>query len=148
VSTASVLRCLSAALAAAALAAACGGGGGVTSTLEVGFSEWAIEVAPAEQRAGDLRFELRNQGALAHNLVIVKSDLPAAELPVAGGRVDVSRLNLAGGAGPIAPGTAMTGDAAYAASLTPGKYVLFCDIVAAGESHYENGMHASLLLEP
>ena len=132
--------------AALGLAAACGGGGDETR-LDVRFSEWEIGVSEAIVGAGEVRLELRNEGTVSHNLVIVKSDLPPGELPVSDGSVDVSRLNVEGGAGPVAPGTSMEGEAAFGTSLTAGKYVLFCDVVSGGESHYENGMYAPLLVE-
>ena len=127
---------------------ACGGGGDgvVESRLAVRFSEWEIGVVAAEVRAGEVTFGLSNEGSLAHNLVIVKSDLPAGELPVVDGRVEVSKLNVVGGAGPIAPGT--PDEEVYEISLSAGKYVLFCDVVSGGESHYRNGMYVALLVEP
>ena len=128
---------------------ACGGGDSSTETdVAVSFSEWEIVVEPSVVGAGEVRFELSNAGELAHNLVIVKSDLPAGELPVSDGVVDTSKLNVVGGAGPIAPGPARDDDEGYAVSVSAGKYVLFCDVVVSGESHYRNGMFVSLLVEP
>jgi plastocyanin len=124
---------------------ACGGGDGASS-VEVRFSEWEVAVAPSEAAAGRVTLAVENAGSLAHNLVVVKSDLPAGELPVVDGRVEVSRLNVVGGGGPVAPGT--TADAAFEGELSAGKYVLFCDVVSGGESHYANGMSGGLLVEP
>ncbi len=88
----------------------------------------------------------------AHDFVIVKSDLPPGELPLTNGAVDISKLNLEGSAGPIAPGPAPADDEGYTVNLSPGKYVLFCDIVigegANAVSHYRNGMYTSFLVEP
>jgi hypothetical protein len=127
--------------------AACGGGS-ATTTVAVRLTEWEMAVSPGAIRAGDTRFDVTNDGDLAHNLVLVKSDLPTAELPVLAGRVDVTKLHVAGSAGPFAPGTAVEGADAYEVNLSPGKYVLFCDVLAQGESHYQNGMFAGLLVEP
>jgi hypothetical protein len=131
-------------------AAACGGGGDSTpeTHVTVSLSEWEIAIEPASARAGDVTFKFENEGELAHNLVIVKSDLPPGELPTTDGVVDKSKLNVDGGAGPIAPGPPPPDDEGYTVALSPGKYVLFCDVVAAGESHYRNGMYVSMLVEP
>jgi plastocyanin len=130
-------------------AAACGGGDSPSRTdVALTFSEWEIALDSGTVRAGDVTFEFANEGELAHNLVIVKSDLPPAELPLTDSAVDKSKLNVEGGAGPIAPGPPPTGAEGYTVALSAGKYVLFCDIVAAGESHYRNGMYVSLLVEP
>lgn len=138
-----------------AAVAACGGGDGddtPSSRVTLTFDEWSIAAEPADVTAGEITFALVNDGDAAHNLVIVKSDLPPGELPVSDEAVDKSRLNVEGGAGPIAPGPAPTDDPGYTVSLSPGKYVLFCDVVirdgANVESHYRNGMYASFFVEP
>ena len=122
------------------------------STVNVTLSEWEIAAEPGTVKAGDVTFEVRNSGEMAHDFVIVKSDLPPGELPTSDEAVDMSRLNLEGSAGPFAPGTATTGENGYTVNLSPGKYVLLCDIVTREggdvESHYRNGMYTSFLVEP
>jgi hypothetical protein len=138
----------------ALVAAACGGGGDSTprSRVQATFSEWEIVVEPATVQAGEVTFDLNNTGEVAHNLIIVKSDLPPAELPVTDGAVDTARLNLVGNAGPIERGPATEDAEGYTVTLSPGKYVLFCDIVSRVgvevESHYRNGMYTSFLVQP
>ena len=138
------------AFGAAAAAMACGGGESVPETeVAVVFREWEIGVEPAVVRAGDVRFGVSNEGAVGHNLVVVKSDLPPGELPVSeAGAVDTSKLNVSGGAGPFAPGTSVPGGEGFGTGLSAGKYVLLCDVVAGGESHYRNGMFVGFLVEP
>jgi hypothetical protein len=48
------------------------------------------------------------------------------------------------------PIAAAGGTAESTLELSPGKYVLLCNIVdqPAGVSHFENGMYASFLVEP
>ena len=127
---------------------ACGGGDSPQSDVGVTFSEWEIGLDPGNVRAGDLTFRFSNEGELAHNFVIVKSDLPPAELPLTEDSVDKSKLNVEGGSGPIAPGPPPPDDEGYTVALSAGKYVLFCDVQATGVSHYRNGMYVSLLVEP
>jgi hypothetical protein len=129
---------------------ACGGGDDSPSQsdVSVAFSEWEIGLDPGNTRASELTFKFSNDGEVAHNFVIVKSDLPPAELPLTEDAVDKSKLNVEGGAGPIAPGPPPPNDQGYTVALSAGKYVLFCDVVAAGVSHYRNGMYVSLLVEP
>ena len=128
---------------------ACGGGDSTTQTdIALTFSEWEISLDPVQVQAGDMTFELNNNGEVPHNLVVVKSDLPPGELPRIDDAVDKSKLNVEGSVGPVAPSTSLQGADGFGLALSAGKYVLFCDVVANGESHYRNGMYASLLVEP
>jgi hypothetical protein len=82
-----------------------------------------------------------------HELVIVRSDLAPDQLPVVDGRVPEDQVDFIGEIEAFAPGT----QAADTFNLTPGNYVLLCNIaeVEGGqlESHYQLGMSTRLVVE-
>jgi hypothetical protein len=102
---------------------------------------------PPDVRAGRVRFEARNTGEQAHELLVVEVPSPSA-LPSAGDQgVDVSALPkgaLVGRLAPLRPGR----ECAVTFRLRAGNYALFCNLVvhrASGpESHYQKGMVAVL----
>ena len=70
---------------------------------------------------------------------MIRSDLPADGLSVAGGRVDESGLDVVGRIPEFAGGTS----ASMTFDLTPGNYVLICNI----PGHYGLGMATTLTVE-
>ncbi|MBI4260161.1 MAG: hypothetical protein HY658_06305 [Actinobacteria bacterium] len=153
-----------AALVVVALAlAACGGDGdtaadgegdgdeGGATPIHVSLSEWMV--APGEMdgmegmgdmggftaQAGEVTFEVHNDGTVPHELVVVKSDLAPGALPVAGGAVDEAQVEVIGEVEEFEAGTIETGTF----QLDAGSYVLFCNIAG----HYEQGMSARLTVE-
>lgn len=85
-------------------------------------------------KAGKLKLTLVNEGKAEHELVVLKTDQPAAGLKVSGGRVD--EADSVGEISETAPG------ATKSATLTlgPGRYVLVCNI----PGHYQGGMRGTL----
>jgi uncharacterized cupredoxin-like copper-binding protein len=125
----------------------CDGGSG-TREVAVVLDEWSITPAVESVQGGRVRFDVKNDGDRTHEIVLAKSDLPRHELPLLDGRVDALKVDLE-----RAPGLRLDGGAsgALAAALSPGKYVLLCNIVESAPvpaSHYENGMYAALFIEP
>ncbi len=133
----------------AALLAACGdaparGGspsGGVApegagAAIAVALREWAIAPALAAAPAGAVAFEAVNEGSLAHDLWVIRTDLAADALPVAGGAVATGEgAALAGRSGNVAA----RASARLALRLEAGRYVLICNVAG----HYELGMRAA-----
>lgn len=96
-------------LAATAVLSACGGGddGGSEEAAEapacdpvgegggrpvaVTLTEFSVAPEPASVAAGEVTFDLRNDGAESHELVVVRAASPA-ELAVVDGRVDEDAL--------------------------------------------------------
>ena len=135
-----------AALLLAGLGAACNDDNDATD-LAVVLAEWRVAVADEQVQAGRFTVIATNAGTEPHELVVVKSDFPAAMLPVVDGSVDEAQVRIVGAIEPFAPGATER----LEISLSPGKYVLICNIAArlpgeAAESHYLNGMSASLLV--
>jgi uncharacterized cupredoxin-like copper-binding protein len=133
---------------------ACGGGGPsnksnapVTSTVTVSLKEWSVEASAQQVKPGTVTFVVSNAGTMPHDFVVIKSDLPPEQLPVdADGRVIESKVNTLGRIDAFAAGSTQS----LSLDLTPGKYLLICNVVDASGSkpvsHYRNGMVASLLV--
>ena len=114
-------------------------------SVEVTLQEFAVSAVPGTIGAGDVTFEVTNDGPEdVHEFVIIRTDLAATDLPVDDqGAVDES-------------GTGMevvdeiedieVGDtASVTATLEAGAYVLICNILqeeddGTMEAHYSEGM--------
>ncbi len=143
------------ALVVAALAAACGDdeAGFVSVVLVdddstgsyVGFIvDEETGAAAFTANAGEITFEVHNEGRGSHNLVIIRTDLAADALPfadvnnhfvdeeAAGEKIGEIEEFRGGGAMEVGSFT-----------LTPGRYVLICNL----SRHYEWGMFAELTVE-
>ena len=102
--------------------------------------EWAFGTGVDSMPAGTVTFEMLNEGAVVHDLWVVRTDLAYDALPVEGG------LAVTGGANEVIDKVLET-DAGTTISLTvdlePGSYALICNIPA----HYQLGMRAPFTIE-
>lgn len=144
-----VLLIVVALLAPAAFALLSGGEAGAAGTVRVVLRDGAIE-APATARAGRVSFDVANRGTTEHELLVVRTDLPADDLPMGlegpsvklAGRLVLGRPHThshgdgVGGGRHLRPG----GSRVTAVSLRPGRYVLLCNL----PGHYQAGQRASL----
>jgi uncharacterized cupredoxin-like copper-binding protein len=119
-------------------------GGGAT-TVAVTLQEWAVVPAANSAPAGEVTFEVTNDGPEdIHEFVVVKTDLDVAELPTDGdGAVEEA------GEGmevidevedlPVGETQALT------VNLDGGSYALVCNIwdEEEGEAHYQMGMRTA-----
>jgi uncharacterized cupredoxin-like copper-binding protein len=122
----------------AAIAVACGGGGGNGGiTIKVSLTDYKIAPSVASAAAGKITFETKNDGAVDHELVVIKTDLAPDKLPKRAGEPKVDEAaagQLIGEIEEFGPGKTES----KAFDLAAGKYVLICNIAG----HYELGMHA------
>ncbi len=141
---------LPAALLLVILLAACGstGEGG---DIEVTLDEWSVVTDVDTLPEGPIKFDIKNAGEREHELLIVRSDIPGAELPTkddgsfddGAGGVDVKREidEIDGG-----------DDTSRSYSLDPGNYVLLCNIVedidGTETSHFAEGMWTEFTITP
>ena len=143
---------LPAALLLVILLAACSSsGGGEGGDLDVALDEYSVVTNLNTLPEGPIKFDLKNDGDLKHELLIVRSDIPGDELPTkddgsfddGAGGVDVKRE-----VEDIEAGEKTS--RSYA--LDPGKYVLLCNIVedidGIETSHYAQGMWTELTITP
>jgi hypothetical protein len=128
----------------AATAVACGGGGGGPE-VTVQLTDYEITANPIRVGAGEIDFAVRNDGGIAHELAVVRTDLAPAAVPThldgtadesAPGVRVVDRLQL---------GPAATGD--LTVELRAGRYVLACNLApdpAQGTpAHYSQRMYSA-----
>ncbi|MBA2327114.1 MAG: hypothetical protein H0V95_10795 [Actinobacteria bacterium] len=118
---------------------ACADGGDDGQTVDVVESEWVVEPKPASVEAGDVTFNVDNQGNEEHELVIIEGDDPDALPTKADGSVDEDQL------GDVEVGhieDVPDGDAkSDTFKLTKGSYILLCNLVdEMGDVHYAEGM--------
>jgi uncharacterized cupredoxin-like copper-binding protein len=96
-----------------------------------------------EVKAGKVTFNVTNVSTTKeHEFLFVKTDLAPDQLPLNadGLRIDESKLAGVEELGDLAEGESGT----IAADLTPGNYVLFCNL----KGHYDAGMFTTLTVTP
>jgi uncharacterized cupredoxin-like copper-binding protein len=104
------------------------------------LGEFSISLDRSTVATGDVVFEIRNKGAVEHEFVVLKTNLAADKLPASGD--EVAEDSIPGAAASkvevedIAPGAT----AKLRARLTPGNYVIICNL----PGHYGHGMAAAL----
>ncbi len=129
------------------LLAACSSGGGEGGDLDVVLDEYSVVTDLDALPEGPIKFDIKNDGAVEHELLIVRSDIPGAELPTkdngsfddGAGGVDVQREIEDIEAGD---------KTSRSYELDPGNYVLLCNIVDGETSHYALGMWTQLTITP
>jgi len=101
--------------------------------------------------AGDITFRVKNLGTVEHEMIILKTDTPFDQLPVADagdppapvttGADKVDEANNVGETGDpnLQPGDTRT----FTANLTAGNYVLVCNL----GGHYQMGMRAPFTVQ-
>ena len=116
--------------------------GSASGTVSVTMKEFSVAAQPTSTASGQITFNLKNDGAVVHELVVIRTEIDAADLPQSGGKVDETSAaievkgkiqNVAGGAS----GQPMT------AGLPAGKYALICNV----PGHYGAGMHTGLTVQ-
>jgi len=121
------------------------------TTVAITLQEDTVTASPTSAPAGAVTFNVRNTGMEVHEFVIVKTDLPEGQLPMANGQVDetAAGMTVIDEIEDIPPGSSGTVNAQLAA----GKYVLICNIVEAAPdgaviaNHYAEGMHMAFTVQ-
>ena len=108
-----------------------------TVAVSLNDSPFAVTANPSSAAAGAVDFQVSNDGAgIPHNLRVIRTDLAPDALPVSGGQVDESQVNVvASTSQDLAQGATET----VSANLTAGNYVLICNI----SGHYGAGMRTA-----
>jgi hypothetical protein len=113
---------------------------GEDSTVDVTLTDFEVAADPDSVPEGDVTFDVENDGKETHELIVVKTDFDASDLPT---EDDGSMDDGADGIDKIGETNDIeSGDSdSRSFSLDPGSYVLLCNRVEDGESHFAQGMH-------
>lgn len=110
---------------------------GVT-TVTVELGEYFIKVDKTEVPAGKVRFVAKNVGQMEHELIVLRTDLPADRLPYNEAEQTAEEEQAGEVLGEIEPEDLPPGKTAeMTLDLTAGHYVLLCNI----PTHYKLGMY-------
>ncbi len=108
-----------------------------STTVNVTEKEYSITPDKGSASAGKVTFKVKNEGTMTHEFVVFRTDLPEGQLPV---DASTSQVEEEG------PGVALVDEnediakgktESLAVDLSPGNYVLVCNIAG----HYTLGMH-------
>jgi uncharacterized cupredoxin-like copper-binding protein len=143
-------------------ATACGGGdggddgngtkgSGNDGPVQITLQEWAVLAEPARATAGEVTFDISNEGEEIHEFVILKTDLGLLDLPTAeDGSVDEEggEIEVVDEVEDIPSGDT----AELTVDLEAGDYVILCNIVEEEghddhEAHFEMGMRTSFTVQ-
>ena len=105
------------------------------TTVSAELGEYYIKPDAKSVDAGNIQFDVTNDGSLEHEFVVIKTDTPAADLPLVDGNVDEEAAGeVPGEIGSVEPGANET----VTLSLDAGKYALICNL----PGHYKAGQYA------
>lgn len=129
-----------------------GGSGGTSETVTERLAQWSI-TGDTSVAAGDVRFVVKNDGTMEHEMLVLQTDTPADQLavtdagdppvPVTQGANKVDEADSIGETGNpnLQPGETRI---FVIKDMAPGHYVLVCNL----EDHYQNGMSADFTVTP
>jgi len=104
------------------------------SKVGVVLSEWKLVPSATTLRAGKVTFRVKNDGAIEHEFVVLRTDSHHHALPVK--KAVAVETGRQGEIPKIVPGQ----ERSLTLSLKPGKYVLICNLLG----HYKAGQYAAL----
>ncbi len=113
-------------------------------TVAVSLTEWKINgpggAALGPLKAGEIKFDVHNDGTTQHEFVVIKSDADPASFAIEDGKVSEEAAGESPGeADDIDPGQAKIATM----RLEPGKYVFICNV----PGHYLSGMRGQLIVQ-
>ena len=122
-----------------ALLVACGGG---PTRVDVTMTDYEMGLSVDSVKAGEVTFRITNDADVTvHEFVVVSTDTLAADLPVGEDLlVDESQFTPVDEVEDLEAGKS----ANLTVTLTPGHYVLLCNIAG----HYTLGMHTDFTVTP
>jgi uncharacterized cupredoxin-like copper-binding protein len=102
--------------------------------VSVALIEWKLVPGQVTVPAGRVSFVVRNDGTMAHEFLVLRSDRHHHSLKVKGGRaVETGRL---GEIPQIPSGTSKR----ITLKVSPGRYIMLCNLLG----HYQAGQYAAL----
>lgn len=110
------------------------------SQVVVEMTDYKLTVNVPSVKAGKIQIGVRNLANMQHSFEVLKTDLPQDKIPV---DLASAKAKEDGKVGEI-PSIAAGKSASVTIDLTPGKYVLICNVAG----HYQLGMHVAFTVEP
>jgi uncharacterized cupredoxin-like copper-binding protein len=110
--------------------------------LQLTLGDFNISPSTSGESAGTVKIVGANRGSVEHEVVVVRTALDPARLPLKGGKVDEKGFPegaFVGEVEKIHPGASGT----VSLKLKAGKYALFCNL----PGHYKAGMYGTLVVE-
>lgn len=117
-------------------------GGVAGAVVDVSLAEFSVTPDAASAPAGLVTFRVRNAGAVAHDFLVIKTDLAPAALPTTDNgayQENGTGTELLDEIESINPGRTEN----QALTLEAGNYVLICNMVNQGFVHYALGMRTA-----
>lgn len=131
-------------IAIGSLLVSCSGSGPTAGPISATVKEWQISLSATNIKAGDVTFNIKNDGDKDHEFVVVRTDLAADKLPTTDtGEVDEEGAGIEA-IGELEDILAGTTDGKLTLNLPAGKYVVFCNVYAEDLAHYQKGMHLAI----
>lgn len=128
-------------IAIGSLLVSCSSSGPTAGPIAATVKEWSITLSSANIKAGDVTFNIKNDGDVDHEFVVVKTDLAGDALPTTDtGEVDEEGAGIEA-IGELEDILVGTTDGKLTLTLPAGKYVAFCNVNADDNVHYQKGMH-------
>lgn len=117
-----------------------------TTEAIIEVKEFAIAPKRTRARPGTVIFKVHNAGDVTHQFLVIRSDLPIAELPRKPGNagVDETQVQVVERINSIPAG----GDGEVSVPVEAGTYALICNLFAGGVSHYLTGMYTPFEVTP
>lgn len=125
--------------------AGCAGGSSTKSaddgTVTGELKEWEVSVDADTAAAGQVTFEITNNGTIGHEFLVVKTDIADGEIPVDGDHFpeDAEGITVIDEIGEFPAGETQS----LVLTLEPGAYQLVCNLPA----HYGAGMHTEFIVD-
>lgn len=112
-----------------------GAGDEVSNDITGSVNEWAVGVSATAAKAGEVTFNIENQGTIAHEFLVARTDIEPGQIPLTEENKfdeELDGLTVVDEIKEWEPGQTQT----LKVNLEPGKYQLLCNIVG----HYKAGM--------
>lgn len=110
------------------------------TTVKVSLGEYFVKPDVSSTEAGNVKFEVTNDGKMAHEFVVIKTDTAPGDLPLADGNVDEEAAGEVPGEIPdVQPGATEE----VTLPLDAGKYVLICNL----PGHYAAGQYVGFTVK-
>jgi uncharacterized cupredoxin-like copper-binding protein len=138
-----ITRSVAALIALALLVAACAGPAAdapAGSQVVAELTDYKITVNVPSVKAGKIKIGVRNLATMQHSFEVLKTDVPQDKIPVDLASAKAKEDGKVGEIASIPAGKS----AAVTIDLTPGKYVLMCNVAG----HYQLGMHIGFTVDP